>query len=283
MGLAPGAVGGFFNVFVGHPLDLVKVRQQVGSSPTLQLAAVQQGSTQMLRNIFAKEGVTGLYAGVSAPLLAVVPAFALVFATNDRAKAFLASHSAKGDASQLNTAQFAMAGGISGVPLAVVLGPLERVKCEFQIYGSSKYQNSIRNCIQQIHNQGTLFRGTGLTVARDVPGNAAYFASYELFRRSFCDMQQTDTPTMTATILAGGLAGMANWTVAIPMDVIKSRYQVASPGTYSSCAHVLKDMIRHEGPFALFKGLSPALLRAFPSNAACFLGAETVRSILIDQ
>jgi solute carrier family 25 carnitine/acylcarnitine transporter 20/29 len=286
MGLAPGAVGGVCNVFVGHPLDLVKVKQQVvPSSTTLQLAGrhASSSSTQcMLRSIFVKDGVSGLYAGVTAPLLAVVPAFALVFATNDRVKALLATTSSDGEtAVPLTTAQFALAGGISGVPLALILGPLERIKCEFQVHGASKYQNSIRNCVRHVHRQKTMFRGTGLTMARDVPGNAVYFASYELFRRKICQLQGTDAPSMTATMWAGGLAGMANWAVAIPMDVVKSRFQVAAPGRYSSCWHVLTDLLRHEGPSALFRGLSPALLRAFPANSACFLGAETVRTILM--
>ena len=119
-------------------------------------------------------------------------------------------------------------------------------------------------------------------MARDVPGNAAYFAAYELLRRKFCDLEDRKTPSTAATVLAGGLAGVANWTVAIPMDVLKSRYQVAPIGTYKSCWHVLTDLIHREGPRALFRGLAPALLRAFPANAACFLGAETVRTALVE-
>ena len=33
-------------------------------------------------------------------------------------------------------------------------------------------------------------------------------------------------------------------------------------------------MMRKEGPSALFRGLTPVMLRAFPANAACFLGYE---------
>ena len=32
---------------------------------------------------------------------------------------------------------------------------------------------------------------------------------------------------MGSTLVAGGLAGMCNWLVAIPMDVVKSRLQAA--------------------------------------------------------
>jgi len=40
--------------------------------------------------------------------------------------------------------------------------------------------------------------------------------------------------------------------------------------------------MKTEGPSALFKGLAPAMLRAFPANAACFLGVEFARKFLDD-
>ncbi|KAI0223555.1 carnitine transporter, partial [Massospora cicadina] len=58
---------------------------------------------------------------------------------------------------------------------------------------------------------------------------------------------------------------------AIPPDVIKSRLQTAPEGTYKGFADVFVKLIRAEGPGALFRGLGPAMLRAFPANAACFL------------
>lgn len=83
-----------------------------------------------------------------------------------------------------------------------------------------------------------------------------------------------------AVLTAGGLAGMANWAIAIPPDVLKSRYQTASPGRYSGINDVFKEVIREEGYSGLFRGLRPALIRAFPANAACFFGMELSRSLL---
>jgi solute carrier family 25 carnitine/acylcarnitine transporter 20/29 len=83
-----------------------------------------------------------------------------------------------------------------------------------------------------------------------------------------------------AVLTAGGLAGMANWAVAIPPDVLKSKYQTASPGTYNGIYDVFQEVIREEGYSGLFRGLRPALIRAFPANAACFFGMELSRSLL---
>jgi solute carrier family 25 carnitine/acylcarnitine transporter 20/29 len=43
---------------------------------------------------------------------------------------------------------------------------------------------------------------------------------------------------------------------------------------------VFSKTIKNEGPKALFKGLGPAMTRAFPANAACFLGVEVSLSFM---
>ena len=64
-----------------------------------------------------------------------------------------------------------------------------------------------------------------------------------------------------STLVAGGLAGMCNWLVAIPMDVVKSRLQAAPEGTYTGARDVLTKLLSQEGPRALWKGAVPVLMR----------------------
>jgi len=231
-----------------------------------------------MRSIFVKQGIGGLYAGVSAPLLAVTPAFAVSFSAYEYAKTTQLQSSYQ---TELSMSQTAVAGGFSGIWLALVVGPLERFKCLMQV-DKSRY-TGFKDCVRQVYKEGgirSVFRGTGLTILRDVPGNAAYFAGYEVTRRALVKLEGRSKPSMEATLLAGGMAGVANWIVAIPFDTIKSRWQTAAPGMYKDSAEVLRLLLQKEGPVGLFKGLSPALLRAFPANAACFIGFETARSWL---
>merc|ERR1719223_448161 len=67
-----GGVGGFLCVLVGHPFDLVKVRMQTGGGGSNSVASI-------MTKTFAQDGVSGLYRGVSAPLVAVAPIFAVNF------------------------------------------------------------------------------------------------------------------------------------------------------------------------------------------------------------
>ena len=54
------------------------------------------------------------------------------------------------------------------------------------------------------------------------------------------------------------------WSIAIPPDVVKSRIQSSPAGTYKGFIDCTTKLLVNEGPQALFKGLGPALLRAFP-------------------
>ena len=272
-------MSGVCNVAVGHPIDLVKVRMQTAVTQMTVTAASSGSSTfQHLRTIFVAEGLSGLYRGVSAPLLAVTPAFAISFYSYDLAKRGIREVSSS--QTEMTVAQNCLAGAFSGIPLAAVVAPSERIKCLMQV-DKTRF-SGFGDCLQQVYKEGGLrsvFRGLGATCIRDVPGNAAYFGTYEVLRRELCRLEGTQTPTLYATLFAGGMAGVANWIVALPADTLKSRLQTAPAGKYRNLFDVFQQLVRQEGFKALFRGLSPALLRAFPSNAACLAAVETARSL----
>ena len=98
---------------------------------------------------------------------------------------------------------------------------------------------------------------------------------------------------MAAQFFAGGTAGVIQWLPPIYcLDVIKSRMQTAPQGHYSGvwdCVLRLKSehgarvFVRYcslssdqQISFFVRRGLSPALLRAFPLHAVIFLAYEAV-------
>jgi len=85
---------------------------------------------------------------------------------------------------------------------------------------------------------------------------------------------------LSAVMIAGGTAGIAMWSLVIPPDVIKSRIQSAPEGTYSGMLDCARKIIARDGARVLWKGLGPAMARAFPANAATFLGVEASRKLM---
>jgi len=66
-----GGFGGMCLVFAGHPFDLIKVR--------LQTSNEYSGIMDCVKKTVAKDGVKGLYRGMTAPLIGVTPIFAICF------------------------------------------------------------------------------------------------------------------------------------------------------------------------------------------------------------
>ncbi|KAG5891713.1 hypothetical protein JTB14_016096 [Gonioctena quinquepunctata] len=107
-----------------------------------------------------------------------------------------------------------------------------------------------------------------------------YFLTYEAIK-DYITNNGRDAPGILGTILAGGSAGVANWAIGMPPDVLKSRLQTAPEGTYKNgIRDVFKHLMKNEGPLALYKGITPVLLRAFPANAACFVGFELCKQFI---
>jgi solute carrier family 25 carnitine/acylcarnitine transporter 20/29 len=233
-----------------------------------------------LRKTVAQEGVAGLFRGVSAPLAVVTPVFAVGFWAYDMGQRGIRQYYDYKPTRELTLAQLCMAGGFSAIPTMLLVAPSERWKILMQVH-KGRYA-SLGDCARQVYREGGLrgmYRGTALTLCRDIPGNLAWFGTYEVCKSQLTkwanphgDPEEKSTP---AILTAGGLAGMACWAVCIPFDVLKSRQQAAAHSI--SAGQVLRDLLRTEGWRALFRGLRPALLRAFPANAACFYGMEKTR------
>lgn len=183
--------------------------------------------------------------------------------------------------------QLFAAGMLSGVFTTAIMAPGERIKCLLQIQaatGETKYSGSL-DCAKQLYREAGIrgvYKGTVLTLMRDVPASGMYFMTYEWLKNVLTPEGKSVSDLSVPRILfAGGLAGIFNWAVAIPPDVLKSRFQTAPPGKYpNGFRDVLRELIREEGVASLYKGFTAVMIRAFPANAACFLGFEVAMKFL---
>lgn len=269
---------------VGHPFDLVKVRLQTAEK------GVYTGAMDVVRKTIAREGlVRGLYAGVSAPLVGVTPMFAVSFWGYDMGKKIVESTSVvpyKNGVAQFSIGQISSAGFFSAIPMTLITAPFERVKVLLQIQGQKqlapgekpKYAGGM-DVVRQLYKEGgirSVFRGSAMTLARDGPGSAAYFATYEYVKRSLtpkdAEGNVTGALSLPAIIAAGGAAGVAMWIPVFPVDTVKSRLQSAAGNP--TIGGTIKGLYANGGIKAFFPGFGPALARAVPANAATFLGVE---------
>ena len=133
--------------------------------------------------------------------------------------------------------------------------------------------------VRQLYKEGgirSVFRGSAMTLARDGPGSAAYFASYEYTKRLMTPKDANGKPSgelsLTAVMVAGGTAGVCMWIPVFPVDTIKSRLQSAEGRP--TIGGTIRGLYASGGLKAFFPGMGPAMARAVPANAATFLGVE---------
>ncbi|KAF9435147.1 carnitine transporter [Entomortierella beljakovae] len=269
-----GGFGGMATVFVGHPFDLAKVRIQTSPNGTYT------GTLDVFKKTVRADGIRGLYRGMATPLLSGTPIFAVSFWGYEIGKRIVLAASPNRTSQGLSMTEYAVAGFISAIPMTLFMAPSERIKIVLQTQGSgaNKLYSGPIDVIRALYKEGgvaSLFRGSGATLLRDGPGSAAYFVANEAVKRALTpEGSKTSDLGFFSVMFAGGMAGISMWTIAIPADVLKSRLQSAPAGTYKGTGDVLRILLKTEGPKALFKGLGPAMLRAFPANAACFVGVE---------
>lgn len=182
--------------------------------------------------------------------------------------------SAAAGGGELTTAQISAAGFFSAIPMTLITAPFERVKVLLQIQGQSpagtppKYKGAF-DVVRQLYLTGgipSVFRGSLATLARDGPGSAAYFATYEIMKKKLTP--QDKELSLTAIMMAGGCAGVSMWLLIFPVDTVKSMLQ-SSDGKLG-LPGVVKQVYARGGVKGFFPGLGPALARSFPANAGEF-------------
>lgn len=179
-------------VVVGHPLDTVKVLLQTQDMKNPKF----KGTIHCLQSVVTKEGLRGVYKGVTSPLLGVAGINAIVFGVYGNVQ----RHASNPE----SLATHAFGGATAGLAQSFICSPMELAKSRLQVADTSS--KGPIECLTKIYGKEGVkgvFKGFGLTAGREIPSFAIYFFTYELLTRSDSNM-----PVSTGSMLfAGGLAG----------------------------------------------------------------------------
>jgi solute carrier family 25 ornithine transporter 2/15 len=266
-------IGSICCCYTGQPLDTLKVRMQ--TQPNIYKTIIQS-STKTIQ----EEGFRALWKGAVPTALGMAAENAMAFGVNEALKRAFPNNDNDTDNNDPNKRPdllkpFAM-GMITGCCSALVLLPSEIIKAKTQVVTTGTSSSSqIYNQMIQKQGMKSLFIGLDAQLARDASFYAVFFGGYELFCYTFRTLFPS-IPDELNYFLSGGFAGMFGWTVAMPFDVpktnVQSRWDTKVLGSY------IPEMIRigkERGIRGFYNGLGPTLVRAFPANAALFLGVES--------
>ena len=270
-----GAIAGGIGKIAEYPLDTMKSRVQAKDSP-------YKGYRQCFTSLMKKEGPMGFYRGLAAPVLGAVAEAGVGFWAYGRGQKIYRYARGLDKRTELPIHAYVCSGALAGLAGAHVLTPVELIKVRLQLQSSKGYSgpkyNGILDCGKKVFaKEGirSLYRGYSATLAREIPGNAAWFGFYNIAIRSMLNKGQTkaDLPGWKVA-LAGAIGGVTYWTAFFPADVVKTRIQsdkrYAKEGLFKGLLHVYQN----EGARGLYRGWSITALRAFPSNGVIFFTYE---------
>lgn len=113
--------------------------------------------------------------------------------------------------------------------VAFVYCPVEYAKIQKQTLTHTK-QGSLQILLKQLYRNQlkNIYKGLSATILRETIGSAFYYGSYENAVRQICKFNGNSRrfANYSDYLLAGAIAGLSYWTVAYPLDVIKTKLQI---------------------------------------------------------
>jgi hypothetical protein len=255
--IVAGSISGVVSTAVVYPFDVLRTKMQSSA----QLAtAQQQGPMQVLSHTWQHGGMRALYTGVSLPLAAQAVYKATVFSTNQICQRALLDYKTLADQKTgrlnqkhtLTMMDHFVCGFVGGaVNAAAFVTPVEFVRNQLIVQhtklAAGKLQSMtgpmdvIRSTITS-HGVAGLWRGVGMTVARDSLGCGCFFVSMAYCRQLF--VKKGERASLGVAVLSGACAGWGFWVVALPLDTVKTWVQ---DGSASSARYAVSESITKHG------------------------------------
>lgn len=125
-----------------------------------------------------------------------------------------------------------------------------------------------------------------MLVSRDNPYwlSVSLQIGYEYSKRWFAKHYAPNNLPIWTLLASGAIGGVSYWLACYPLDVVKSRVQMAklppSKGGWLSGGYVAREMsaiVKEGGVSSLFRGIGPSLVRAVPAAGATFAAYEVAR------
>ncbi|CAN8076193.1 unnamed protein product [Agarophyton chilense] len=184
LSLSVGAVSSCFATICTYPLDLLRTRFAAQTEPRQYITLRHATSI-----IYAREGVSGFYAGLYPTLLSVVPYMSTQFAVYEGAKQHILTTSSR---QELHPQESVVIGGVSGVVSKLLTLPLDNAKKIMQVGGqfrasdTSRYRGmgDVLASVWSLHGWRGWFRGAVPSILKAAPNSAITFSVYEAFKKN---------------------------------------------------------------------------------------------------
>ena len=242
--------------------------------------------------------------------LGIIPKMAIRFVSFEHYKDLIKNHTSLGDRATNFTA--GLSSGLTEAVLIVTPAEVCKIRMQSQRHSmldpieanTRKYGNVLQTAITIVREEGysALYKGVVPTMMRQGCNQAVNFTVYNAMKTYWLERQQQHNFQNrgfgknggenleslqqlpgTISMFIGGLSGAMGPIVNNPLDVVKTRLQKQNTakkfngtpkytGLVQACVRIAKE----EGAGALWKGITPRLMRIVPGQAITFATYEAV-------
>mmetsp|Transcript_455 Transcript_455/g.768 ORF Transcript_455/g.768 Transcript_455/m.768 type:complete len:363 (+) Transcript_455:298-1386(+) len=265
-----------------------------------QAVAATLGPFGTARRIVEREGFVSLYKGLTAVWCGIIPKMAIRFLTFEQYREGLQKIVGPPKSGEEYSTSVTFTAGLAcGLTEAIVIvTPAEVCKIRMQSQYNSlidpsqlarrKYTNVIQTAFTIYREEGitALYKGVVPTMLRQGCNQAVNFTTYNIFKKKVLEKQNKKDLDHWQSLVLGGVSGGFGPIVNNPLDVVKTRLQRQvikpdRPAKYTGIVQAIGLIYREEGFLALWKGITPRLMRIVPGQAITFMTYEAVSSALI--
>ncbi|KAI0162625.1 hypothetical protein LQW54_005778 [Pestalotiopsis sp. IQ-011] len=286
-----GAGGGVLSMILTYPLITLSTRAQVEST---------RGETAFLtavRRIIAREGVSGLYAGLDSAVFGISVTNFVYYYWYEWTRAFFekAAQKAGRPGTKLTALESMMAGALAGSATVILTNPIWVVNTRMTTRkrdieeekgagqpGAERKRSptTIGTLLALLKEEGpqALFRGV-------VPALVLVInpiLQYTLFEQMKNVVEKKRRITPGVAFVLGALGKLFATSITYPYITVKSQMHVAGNGQREGMGQAISRVIKEEGYKGLYKGIAPKVTQSVLTAAFLFafkdvLYEQTVR------
>jgi len=246
MDFIPGFMQGLSKVFTTYPFDVVKTKMQANK---------YQSTLQCFEHLI-KTDRNAFFRGISYPLIS----FPI-----DRA----ISYKIYEDMNKLNfnPYQSAFCGGIISSFFNV---PMQYFTTNAIIMKKEEYKGMIQLIKETLKNKNNFYKGYMLDTSRAIIGSTLFLGTYGNIKKN---LPENNYSTMISSV--GSIS--ITWLMTFPIDSIRVETQITKN---KAMKDIIIERYKTRGITNFYNGLTPVLIRSFPSTIIGMLVYENCKRIV---
>lgn len=250
-----------------HPLEVVRTRTQAFRGRTMPILPLSAKFVLALK-------------GIVPQILLAGPAGALQFGALEVARAWLLKHAPP--ALVAGTLSTLWAGFFGAFIAASVRIPQEVLKqgCQADVYSNCLVALST---IWRLSGLAGLYRGAGVTLARDILWNGLSYAFFSNWKVLFARVTHRES-SASENLLIGAAGGSLAALFTQPLDVAKTRIMIQRAGEVAKYKGVFATvllLLKEEGPLVLFSGLLTRVVYLAPFASLVYAANDFLKKQLL--